>query len=162
MSYFPNISLQNISVVSSENASNTKYGFMGYLLGTTYNGVALSITSTSGTITSQAGTLMPYQMADESWRLRFNISVNFQAAVSRVLLFVPGVNFRLYKGATASPNIAIAASTIDSYQLVVNGFAQNNSGFISLSVWANGEPYQALSWQASGDLALELKPTWAY
>lgn len=136
-------------------AQATQLGYKEYLHGTSYNGgnaPTITLTAGGGTLSSvNRGSFIPYQTQASVWRMRFNISVTLSStARTSVNLTVNGVTS--YNGAiqavSGGPAAAVAA----------NSYWQSNSAVIET---ANAST-SSTTWQYSGDIALDSKPTWAY
>jgi hypothetical protein len=151
----PGIAPAEIALINSTNnySGNTKLGLMQYLGGSTYNGgVALTVTS-SVSPTSSFYKFIPYQLADGSWRMRFNIGLVFSASQTSGSLTVTGVTFKS-NGAIAYQSASVANSSAPA---AVQGIYDNTANTIRFFSSAG-----ANNWGISGDVELDSKPTWAY
>jgi hypothetical protein len=126
---------------------------MQYLGGSTYNGgVTLTVTP-SVSPTSSSYKFIPYQMADGSWRMKFNIGVVFAANQISSTLTVTGITFKS-SGAIAYQSASVANNSAPA---AVQGICDNTTNTIRFFS-ASG----ATIWGISGDVELDSKPTWAY
>jgi hypothetical protein len=128
---------------------NNNYDYQ-YIGGQTYNGVALNVTATNGTLVR--GVFIPYKTSDGSWRLRFNLNMTFSPAVSAPTVTIAGVTFKNVSG-YAPPVVCNTPGANVQGQAGVSP----NSGSIG-----SGTASTVSSWGLSGDVELESKPTWAY
>jgi hypothetical protein len=123
-----------------------------YVAGTTYNGVALNVTSAQSGWAVTRGVFVPYKTSDGAWRLRFNIVGSFSAAtITGLTVAIAGVVFKntssFFQTCAAGTNAAAAAS----------GIVTPNTGNIVIShasILTNGV-------FISGDVELDSQPTWA-
>jgi|GEM_PF-3349131 len=142
--------------IQMSNSLATKLGYYQYVGGQTYNSVDLDITGYGNTTTANNGVyravLIPYQMQDGSWRLRFNIAGALDVAASGCTVTIAGVTFKN----TSNFHQAVSCSTGAS-STYDRGRITANSSIINLSAGGNTAAYRT-----SGDVELESKPTWAY
>lgn len=122
-----------------------------YVGGTTYNSVSLAVTGTNSfsNVYSEFG---PYQVADGTWRLWFNISGTHSNATG-VVITIAGVTFY---NAAASGDQAVGTWG-NSTTVGARAICNRNAGTISCDF---GSTNSAVS--VSGDVKLNSKPTWAY
>ena len=153
---FP-IAPANITLINSTDnySGNTKLGLMSYSHGTTYNGgIAPTVTLTAGggTLTSVTkAVFVPYQMADGSWRIKFNFRVVLSSTARTTIgLSVNGITFPSLDQAISGNNAGAAAVT---YAVASSSGSQLTMGFSSATT--DTAIY-------SGDVELASKPTWAY
>ena len=155
----PGIAPAEIALINSTNnySGNTKLGLMIYSHGTTYNGgnaPTVTLTGGGGTLTSvDTSKFIPYQMADGSWRMKFNVQVTVSVQVRTSLnITIAGVTFpnypngeQLYGSNVGGTPLTYCQTTPNTGQVVM-GYASVNT---TNSSW-------------SGDVALASKPSWAY
>lgn len=152
---FP-IAPANITLVNtSDNYSgNTKLGLMQYAHGTTYNGgIAPTITLAAGggtLILVTYSSLIPYQISDGTWRMKFNINVQLSAtARTSVELAINGVSY------ASVGNISFNGGFL--------GASSSALAFTSTSTLVlNYASATAVIHILSGDVPLASKPNWAY
>lgn len=151
---FP-IAPANITLINSADnyAGNTRLGLMQYTGGVAYNNAVTLTVSSGGALTASSYKFVPYQMADGTWRLRFNFSITLSASAASNTFTVTGVTFKNISGTAYQ-----AASAVNS--AVPAGLAalcDNNTNTVRCfsTITAN-------QWGISGDVELESKPTWAY
>jgi hypothetical protein len=147
----------NIALMNTQDnySGNTKMGLMSYAHGGSYkDGLAPTITLTAGggTLSSvNASDFIPYQMADGSWRIKFNIRVSLSSTARTVIgLSINGVSFPAVDQGVSANNAGAAAAT---YAVATASTSTLTFGFASSVTDA------AI---VSGDVKLAIKPTWAY
>jgi len=121
-----------------------------YLGGTTYNGVALTVAGTNGTLVRAV--FIPYQLSDDTWRLRFNLAMTFTAAGSGTTITVAGITAKN----VASYYQSIAAMVVTTNARASAAITPNTNQIVCYT--SAGTVY---AFQLSGDIELESKPTWA-
>lgn len=98
--------------------------------------------------------LIPYQMQDGSWRLRFSVTGNTSSTLSVVVTFPAGTTF---KDVPSGHQHAAYASRNSSLTINhVTALAVEAGSDIELGAATAGT-----KWQFAGDLPLESKPSWA-
>ena len=144
-----------------ENSIATAMGLKQYRIGTAYNGGNTpAIAITVGTLNQSEGLLIPYQVQDGSWRLKFNfdISTTGTFAFNSITVGLSGIT----TGNTGVLNyiaISLASGSGGCYgsaAMYKNTTSTNNLIFIT------GVATVAGTWLFSGDVSLASKPTWAY
>ena len=145
-----NPSIITVVDTATEYSGNTKLGLMQYVAGTNYSG-GISPTVTGTNWSTVRATFVPYQMADGTWRLRFNIQGNFSVATVATSLSVNGLTVK------ASINQAVAGFHSDGVDTWVKGQANGTANTISVYAGA-----ARTSFCLSSDIELNSKPTWAY
>lgn len=132
---------------SQGNSAATALGQKVYQHGTTYNNsIAPTITGPAG-ITIVGSQFVPYQVQTGGWRLRYNIDITYTSNTVADLT-INGVTFAAFDQAGSA--YAGASSTTTS---------RANSGLSTILLRSNPASVAA---NASGDVALASKPTWAY
>lgn len=140
------------SLSSLDDATATKLGRKNYAAGTTYNMVALNITGTNWTTTR--GQLIPYQMQDGSWRLKFNITgttSTSQGGGADYSITIAGVTFGPSSQAVTAQQLSGTSTS------VIYSWANASSSDVSVR-YSSAQPNHNFS----GDVELASKPTWAY
>lgn len=152
----------NITLLdNTENYSgNTKLGLMQYLVGTAYNGgvtPSISLIAGGGTLTSTIrGTLIPYQMADGAWRLKFDIVVLLSTTTrTQAIIAISGVTTKNVAN-FAQP---IVANQNDSANISIY---RTNTGINNGNLVCEHASATTGLYQYGGDIELNSKPTWAY
>jgi len=146
--YIPNVSGSTAGLVPASNsnlddASATRLGLKQYLIGSTYNGgVTIGV---SGGVTVSRGILVPYQLNDGTWRMRFNITCT-QTSASSTIINLTSVAYPYSEAISASNGVA-ALITSNVY----------DGGYIYLEA---ASAYTNV--KVSGDVAITAKPNWAY
>lgn len=137
-------------------AANTRMGLMAYSHGTTYSGgnaPTIAYSAGGGSLSSVAlSRFIPYQMADASWRMKFNINAIFSSAArTSISITVAGVSF------------------VTSVDQAIAGCPDGFVGGVSFALTAgtntmtiNHGSVTTDTYVFSGDVALQSKPTWAY
>ena len=155
---FP-IAPANITLVNtSDNYSgNTKLGLMQYQSGASYNGgitPTILLTGGGGTLTSvERCNLIPYQVADGSWRLKFNIATTVSSqSRSGVTMTCSGITTKNIS------NFWQATLTTDGNINMYSVLLPNTSQIINCGHAAA----TTTRYLSSGDIELDSKPTWAY
>jgi len=145
----------NMDVTNLSDAAATKLGLKQYRHGTNYNGGnAPTLSSAQGGFSVNHSSLIPYQMQDGGWRMRFNISVGItSAAISQIIVAVNGIVAK--SGATYQTGSAACNITVSYPRVLVGG----NANEITLN-WPAAVTTSYIS--IIGDIELESKPTWAY
>lgn len=137
-------------------------GTKQYIAGTSYQNGTPAVTSDSGLAgfsqTTNARTvLVPYQMMDGTWRMRFNVVVAFNSAtVTDETFSISGVSFKTISGAGSNPPISAGNS---QGSLIKTAFVENNGDGVRAILNASTASVTAFSF--SGDVELNSKPTWA-
>jgi len=127
-----------------------------YLAGSTYNSVALNITSAQAGWTQRYGYFMPY-LQEGQWRLRFNLFGTYTAAnITSLTVSIAGVLFK-NSGYAQSCSGALMNSVTNAITRAV--MAQPNLGDVIVYISSSGNTAET---GISGDCALESKPTWVY
>jgi hypothetical protein len=123
----------------------TKLGHKQYIHGVD-SGV--NVTGTSSWATGRA-VLIPYQMNDGSWRMRFNLNGTSTSTTTLTLTFAGVVfkNIASFLQAVSISNNAAAGSS---------GHAVPNTATMDLTVGT-----ASTAWRVSGDVELNSKPSWA-
>lgn len=138
-----------LSPTSMSAADATKLGYYQYIGGSTYNSVTISITGDDSFSLTRA-TLIPYIMADGTWRLKFNIEGSTSYA-NRGYVDIVGIVFK------NGINQAVSTyGTTTSYQYG-SALALSNTNRIETSLIDT-----ALNRSISGDVELNEAPTWIY
>jgi hypothetical protein len=132
----------NITPTNLTDSDATKLGYKSYASG---DGSGLVITGSGLTLTYSE--LIPYQMQNGDWRIRFNIRGSWGASTDYTIT-VSGVNFSGGFQAGAFGNLTAAS---DSYCVTQNG------GQIR---YLSGASQSAGCY--SGDVQVNEKPTWAF
>jgi hypothetical protein len=154
---FPIAPANIVLVNTADNYSgNTALGLMQYAHGTTYNGgnaPTVTLTAGGGTLSSVTrAVFVPYQMADGSWRMKFNVYCLLSSlSRSAVTLNISGVTI---KSGFAQPVVGYVAGTGIPPRTRVE-----TTGNIQFDLSAAVVLDAAAS---SGDVELNSKPTWAY
>lgn len=158
------ITKQPSAATTMSDAEATRMGFRIYRCDvsgggddTAYNGTnkaTVSLSAGGGTLNSILGCfLMPYQMQDGSWRIKFNIRAGVSSASrTTVGISVNGVTF------PSGYEQGIAATTNNSSAFVYNAKTEDGASTMSVS-FNTGTVVEG---KFSGDVALASKPTWAY
>lgn len=145
-------------VTSMSDALATQLGYKQYLNGSTYNGsitISISQSNVTGSVAVGRGVLIPYQMQDGTWRLKFNIACSASGGMTGQPWTVT-INNLVFK---AGQNQAIVANQDQSGSLYTNvGRASQNTGDI-LGYFSSNTVTAATF---SGDVELNAKPGWAY
>jgi len=126
-----------------DNATATRLGLKSYAIGGTYKS-GITITST-GLSSVTSSFLVPYQMQDGSWRMRFNIG-GAQSSANNTVLAIANVTYTYNAAVSASANVAMTNST-----------TAYGSDTIYLTCATNSSDVVV-----SGDVPLTEKPAWAY
>lgn len=141
--------------VSENYSGNTKLGIMPYSHGTTYNGgnaPTITLTAGGGTLSSVSRSkFMPYQMADSTWRLRFNFRVAVSSTSRTTAQFT-------IAGTVFQNGFNQAVSGFANTEIAPTSYTGINDGTITIDHAAS----TTTSYHFSGDVELESKPTWAY
>ena len=125
-----------------------------YVAGTTYNGVALAVTSAQAGWAVQSGNFVPYRTISGQWRLRFNIYGTYTAAnITTLAVTIAGIAFPAYNQTIAGSLGASATAT--SLQAI---FATASTANLNIYVTSTGNTAAAYF---SGDVDLASQPTWA-
>lgn len=139
---------------SLDDASATRLGLKQYVGGTTYNGVALTVTGPTSWTAARA-VFVPYQMNDGIWRCRFNLYGTGMSGTGTQDFTVAGLipkstsSFQQPVTVTGSSNSSAIAYAVPS--------GTTDPGTIRTSL-----TYTATTLGVSGDIELNSKPTWAY
>ena len=149
----------NVTNAASDYSANTKLGLMQYQHGTTYNG-GNSPTVSGGTWTQERGVFVPYQMADGSWRMRFNITGLGTGSNDALTILIAGVTFKNVTNYFQAVTILDQSTQGSTSGRSHTGRANPNTGNIVILI----ESVVSLAnrWGISGDIELDSKPTWAY
>jgi hypothetical protein len=145
--------------VNLDNASATRLGLKQYLHGTTYNGgnaPTVTYNGGGGSVSSvPRAVFIPYQMQDGTWRLKFNMQVQFSSTSrTQASIAVAGITTKnvsnYFQGITGSQDtaagyMAIAYTDVNSNIMYVLHATATTVGY-----------------RFAGDIELESKPTWAY
>jgi hypothetical protein len=134
-------------------------GLMSYAHGTTYNGgnaPTVTLTGGGGSLsTVRLAEFIPYQMADNTWRMKFNIEVTVSTVTRTSLtLSINGLTFF----STLGDGQAFAGWANNGGLGVGYAVANTNTNTLSLG-HASGS---TAIYTMSGDVKLASKPTWAY
>lgn len=132
-----------------------KYDGIAYLHGTTYNGGnAPTVASNAGNWVVTRAIFYPYQTQDGIWKLRFNIRGTTDGASSPWYLYVSGIVFKnVADFVQATTGWYTGSTSIYPIYLVAIPNTNNIQMYYSSSVTTA---------TVSGDVELNLKPTWAY
>ena len=135
-------------------ATATMLGLKSYSAGTAYNGGGTpTFSTTPAGFVLLFSQFMPYQMQDGKWRLRMSLSYNATSATNLDLFL----------------NVGLLSTLTSSYAL----YAAPTSGIVPVMSeigYASSVLSQIIARTASacnganisGDIALDIKPTWAY
>lgn len=93
--------------------------------------------------------IIPYQMNDGSWRLRFNINLQLKTASPSVGIKMTGITYKESHSQTVTVN---TSHTTWSTGRTVQGSDRFDNYAGSAQIY----------WNVSGDIELESKPTWAW
>jgi hypothetical protein len=127
-----------------------------YLEGTTYNSVALNVTSAQAgfNVASGDGRFIPYKLAG-NWRMKFWVYGTYTSANITSLTFsIAGVTFKNTNG--PQPISGYLATVANCTLKAVN--CQPNSSDMIIYVASTGNTSE---FGVNGDVELEAKPTWA-
>jgi len=147
--------LMPFSLSALDDATATRMGLKVYSHGTSYNGgnaPTVTLSLGGGTLSSVAiSSFIPYQMADGTWRMKFNIRALISSTARTIVgLSVNGISFPPTDQAVAGNNAgAIAVTYAVAYS------AGNTIGMGHPSAVTDNALF-------SGDIVLASKPTWAY
>jgi hypothetical protein len=135
----------------------TILGLKQYLHGTTYNGGnAPTVASAQAGFAVQRAIFIPYQCQDGSWRCKFNICAGITAAsLTSIIMTVNGI---------VAKNSTNYLQSVSGYQNTA-GNAVASATFVgsnSNQIVANFVTATVTYTNASGDVELNAKPTWAY
>jgi len=139
-----------------DNASATRLGLKQYLHGTTYNGGNAPTISAGADISSIGtvvrGLFIPYQMQDNTWRMRFTFYVSGATSVASTSHFIAiaGILFK-----NVSNFYQMVASDVGIFS---QGLAFPNTNTIRFSSISS----IPTDYYCAGDVELNSKPTWAY
>jgi hypothetical protein len=146
----------NIALMNTQDnySGNTKMGLMSYSHGTTYNGgnaPTVSYIAGGGTATINRCVFVPYQMADGTWRLKFNIDTSLSSANRTTM--------------TLQINGVVSAASTQAVTGFVTGTAVPPRAIFTAS--SNQITFDLASslidsLRVSGDVELASKPSWAY
>jgi hypothetical protein len=147
-----------------------------YSADTTYNGVALAITPSSGTLSVRRSVFIPY-VVNGTLRLKFNFDLELGAPLTSVTLSIPGVTFKDYATSNGQSVAAqllnkgvdwvalkLCACKPNTGDIDIGSTANWNVCFVSGDVevdaitWANAEP---LPWNFSRDANGQYSYMWA-
>jgi hypothetical protein len=148
-----------VAVLSStlDDVTATQLGLKQYLHGTTYNGGnAPTVASAQAGFSVIRAVFVPYQTQDGAWRLKFNIAASITAAsLSSIIMTVNGIVFKSTSNFLQSIGgyQNTAGNAVASATFVGAGSAQIVSNFVTATVTFTN---------ATGDVELNAKPTWAY
>lgn len=129
-------------------SGNTKMGLMVYRHGTTYNGGnAPTVTGTAGFALSFSS-FRPYQMADGTWFLHFNIHYSHTASATADISVngITAVAFQPITVRDLSGTFTAGSGQTSAGSSMPIRFSTTNSGDVAVS----------------GNIELASKPTWAY
>ena len=143
--------LMPFSLSSLDNATATRMGLKVYLGGTNYNGgISPTLQGTPPGYSAQRIALIPYQVQDGSWRMKFNIAYTMTSSTVADFTGIIGVTL-ISTQQTCSPSTQTGASI--SPLVASIGSA---SGFVfRFNTAVTGV-------LMSGDIEIASKPTWAY
>jgi len=141
---------------SLDNATATQLGLKQYLHGTIYNGGnSPTVTSAQSGFAVARAAFVPYQMQDNTWRLKFNAAGTFTSAtVTSVIISISGVTWNdvsVYSQSVCGIFLTNANST--------KSFCSPNTGDITVQIAVSSTANGIV---ISGDVELKSKPTWAY
>ena len=139
----------------------TKLGLKVYSHGTTYNGgIAPTITQAGGSgMVVKSSRMMPYQMQDGTWRLRFQISFTATSNTSNTYT----INSVFWQADGAAGFYALYAAAASGNGLDCNAAADSNtSGTVQSFSVRKPNSVAYTDHAVSGDVGLASKPTWAY
>ena len=147
--------------IGLDDVTATRVGLKQYNIGTAYNGgITPAIGIVGATLSGSAGILMPYQLADSTWRLKFNFdfSTTGTVAFNSITVGLSGITSG-NTGVLGYLAISVASGSGGCYGsagMVKNTTSTNNLIFIT------GVATVAGTWLFSGDVPLASKPTWAF
>jgi hypothetical protein len=146
---------------SLTDADATRMGLKRYLwvggVSTAYNGgvvPSLSATNILNTTASKA-VLIPYQMQDGTWRLKFHLRVALSASTTSISVTINGVTF---SASDSFEEVCVFRQTADNTTAHLAGYIGGGNGTvtgITISTAVSGGAW-------FGDASLSSKPTWAY
>jgi hypothetical protein len=134
----------------------TRLGLKVYIGGQTYSpsGTPITLTVTPSVApTSSFYKFIPYQMADGSWRMKFNIGAVYSASQTSGSFAVTGITFKS-SGAIAYQSASVCNASAPTAS---QGICDNTANTIRF-FGATG----ANNWAIAGDVELDAKPTWAF
>ncbi len=145
-------------VTAMSNSLATQMGLKQYLSSGSYSGgLAPTTTNNKTNPVPVRAVYVPYLTQDGSWRIRFNIAMTQNSATqTQIIISVTGIVFKNLSG---------------YFQPVAGLFVQSGSGLVQ-TCWADPNTNNIIVTYssatgctgvcASGDVELDLKPTWAY
>jgi len=139
--------------IGMSDAQATALGRKQYTSGVAYNG-GISPTITGPNWTTNRSVIIPYQMQDGAWRIRFNIAGTLSTPSSNIALAMNGTTFKSFG---APGRQAIQATDNTSNQPAVNTFVMGGSSTLQSVFAGNTSEFEVF-----GDVELDSKPTWAY
>lgn len=141
---------------SLDNQTATQLGLKQYLHGTTYNGGnAPTVTSAQAGFSVTRAVFLPYQTQDGAWRLRLNIATAFtSASLTTTTLSINGITFKNISGYSQPISVTLPGTVT-----VGRAFANENTSQLR---WDLSVATTVTGMNFSGDVELDLKPTWAY
>lgn len=147
------ISPSNITLIDSVDnySGNTKLGFMQYAGNTAYNGGNLTTITGGAGFSLTRAVLIPYQMSNGTWRLKFNVDYAQTSSVTGDITFT-GVTF---SGVTSCYCLGYTAGNVTA-----NWSAARTTSGSGALIFRLGSASSLLA--VSGDVELTAKPTWAY
>lgn len=139
-----------------DDATATRMGRKVYQHGDSYNGggaPTLTLAGGGGSLNAvNHSFFIPYQMQDGSWRMRFNFRVDLTTTTrTTVEVAVAGITFSSGSAVTGSFDPSSGNSITAPSTFVGGGTVRWDHASVS-----------SVRYQASGDVALTAKPTWAY
>lgn len=151
----PRINILEDPSLQTDNVQATKAGLKAYLHGTTYNGGIAPTISFPGqsAVTGIAGQFIPYQMADGSWRMKFNLKGSFTGTSGGITCSIIGVT---------SPSTFDQALAIGSGSAISFYYCYFQTGGLTSNQIFGAPGGTTPLFNCSGDVALGAKPTWAY
>jgi len=144
-----------------DDVAATRMGLKQYRIGTAYNGGNTpAIAITVGTLNQSEGLLVPYQLQDGTWRLKFNfdISTTGTFAFNSITVGLSGITSGNI-GVLNYLAISVASGSGGCYGSA--GMSKNTTSTNNL-IFITGVATVAGTWLFSGDVSLASKPTWAY
>lgn len=142
---------------SLDDATATQLGLKQYLHGTTYSGgIAPTVASGQAGFSVVRAAFIPYQTQDGTWRVKFNIAASItSASLSSIIVTVNGIVFKstttFWQSICGYQNTA--GNAVASATFVGAGSNQIVANFVTATVTYTN---------ATGDVELNAKPTWAY
>jgi hypothetical protein len=152
----PGIMASDLSTLT--NTTATRMGLKSYILGTAYNG-GNTCTVTGTNWTTVRGVVIPYQVQDGTWRLKFNFNGTFSSgSAATIALTISNVSFKN----TANYFQVVCANQVVSNPTALSGYTNPGTGQITVNMLTS-QTLSTGTWGCSGDVELDAKPTsWIY